>query len=100
MPPILLCEVQPLWLKRFGLVSSDLINYVEQFGYQTFGITLDGLVRKDALDQYQSTADFIFAPNDRLAEIMEINDLYYTNWRRVKGEIIKILRPIWRRMMS
>jgi len=100
MPPILLCEVQPLWLKRFGLVSSDLINYVEQFGYQTFGITLDGLVRKDALDQYQSTADFIFAPNDRLAEIMELNDLYYSNWLRVKGEIIKILRPIWRRMMS
>ncbi|MBT9169663.1 MAG: hypothetical protein DDT18_01827 [Actinobacteria bacterium] len=96
-PPILLCEVQPLWLKRFGLAPSDLFEYVEKFGYETFVLTPYGLMSKEALGHYPSE-DVIFTPRSELNEIIDINDSYYSGLRKVKGEIKKNLRPIWLRL--
>jgi FkbM family methyltransferase len=96
-PPVLLCEVAPLWLKRFGLAPSDLFQYVEKFGYQTLGLTPYGLVRKELFERYSPIEDIVFVQKSGLAEIMKINSDYYSGWRKAKGEIKKILRPLWRR---
>jgi FkbM family methyltransferase len=94
-PPILLCEVEPLWLKRFGLVSSDLIEYLEKLSYRAFVLTRYGLVRKDEISRYLS-GDMVFVQANGLKEILEINRKFYAGRRRFKGEIKKILRHMWK----
>ena len=98
--PILLCEVQPLWLKRFGLAPLDLIQYVEGFGYQALGLTPDGLVRKELFELDSPIEDVVFVRKSGLAEIMKVNSDYYSGWRKAKGDIKRILRPLWRRLMA
>jgi FkbM family methyltransferase len=96
-PPILLCEVQPLWMKRFGLSPSNLFEYVEKFGYKTFILSPYGLISREALGNYPSE-DIIFAPSSAVNEILDINNLYYSGFRKAKGEFKKLLRPIWRQL--
>lgn len=94
--PILICEVSPVWLNRFGLTVSQVISYVTSFDYRCFEMTRYGLLERTKLDVASQSEDFVFAKSAvQIKELQSISQAYYSGFRRLKGQGRKILRPVW-----
>jgi len=98
--PILFCEVEPLWLKRFGLSSDALIDWIEGFGYRSFAITQSGMIPREEIEPGSARGDFVFAKKARIDELKVINEAYCTRRRKAKTQLRKVLRPFWRFLKS
>jgi len=80
-----------------GLVGAEAVYFFAKLGFRAFALTRYGLVGKDEISRYPS-ADMVFLQADGLNELLEINYRFYAGGRKLKGEIRKILLPIWRKL--
>ena len=94
--PILLCEIEPLWLTRFGLMAPSVIGYIEDLGYQTIGLTRYGLVEKDRWGDSPTIENYAFVKGHQRAEIEEIGQEYYSGLLRIKSVVGMAVFPTWR----
>lgn len=96
-PPILLCEIEPLWLKRYGSITAGaLIDYMESFGYHTIGLTRYGIFTKDRFADSPTIENFVFFQECHQAEIEKIGQSYFAGFLKIKVTIAVLLFPVWR----
>jgi FkbM family methyltransferase len=99
--PILVCEIEPLWLKQFELSASGVIRYVQSLGYRCFEVTSYGLVERERISDNPQSGDYIFAKRvDQINELRVIGQKYYSGFRQLKGKVKWILLPAWRWIRS
>ena len=96
--PILFCEVEPLWLKRFGFSSTEIFDYLKGFGYECFALTPLGLLPRT--DSTMGASEFVFAKSTRVDELKRASALYDAGWRKIKARVKSALRPVWRRLRT
>jgi len=94
--PILVCEIEPLWLKPFELSASRVIKYVQSFGDCCFEAASYGLVERAEISDNAQPGDYIFAKSvDQINELRAIGQAYYKGFRQIKGQVKRALLPAW-----
>ena len=96
--PILFCEVEPLWLKRFGFSPTEIFDYLEDFGYECFALTPLGLLPRT--HSTMTASEFVFAKNARVDELKRVGALYESSWRKIKARAKSTLQPVWQRLRT
>ena len=82
--PVLMCEIEPLWLQRFGVTFESLIRYLKGFGYEAFALRGSG-VYEETDPGFTRTDSFVFVKSASHEEVLTILRAYFSGIEGVKA---------------